>query len=118
MIRGTEPGTFARLVYHNTRPLTVNRPSATFRPGGILLTTVCAWGGCAIFGASVWWYPLFFVAVLAALLLADTLTGIYNTLLELKVLDSLPSGGHRDHGCETCDEEDEQGEEGAGEPVG
>ena len=108
LIKGTEPGTFARLAYHNTRLLTNNGNRATLGFGGALLTTVLAWGTVWIFRFPVWYYPVAWVLILTGLLTADSVIGIRNTLMELKVLDSL--GDHYDHRCETCEEEGEQGE--------
>ncbi len=116
LIRGTEPGTFIRLVYHNTKPLTVNRPVATFRFGGLLWAVGITWAFSLWLNIDVIWFPLGVVYALLVFLLGDVLIGTWNTLLELKVLDSI--GDHHDHSSEAGDEEGEQGEEGEGSSIG
>lgn len=114
LIKNTEPATFARLVYHNTKPLTVNRPVGTFRFGGLLWAVVIAWCVMLIIGLPVVWLPAFIALALLSFLLGDIVFGTLNTLTELKVLNSMEA--FHDHSSKAGQEEGElpEGEDGEG----
>lgn len=117
LIKNTEPMTFVRLVYHNTKPLTVNRLAATFRFGGLLIAVVIAWCGCVVTGLSVLWFPAYLVLVMLALLALDTTIGLCNTLLELRVLDTMEVGDGKRSTASAEEDEQGEGDEGEGSPV-
>jgi hypothetical protein len=117
LIKNTEPATFARLVYHNTKPLTVNRPVGTFRFGGLLWAVGIAWVCMLIMRLHVLWFPLCLACVLGVFLAFDILIGTLNTLTELKVLNSMEA--FHDHSGEAGQEEGglQEGEDGTGAGV-
>lgn len=106
LIRGTEPGTFFRLIWHNTLPELTRKPSSTFRGGGMLLASFSAYCWGMFFGLSLREYPFAWAGATLFLFLLDLMVGTARTLGWLRQLDSI-GGKHRDNGSKTSTQEGE-----------
>lgn len=115
LIQNTEPGTFLRLSLYNTRLLTRKNSFSTLRGGGLLLEVALAWAVSTGFHAPVIWFPAFLAGATGLLLGADFAIGVRNTMIELKVIDTMEDS--RDNSSEAREQEgesrDEEGEGGA-----
>jgi hypothetical protein len=115
LIRNTEPVTFARMVYYNTKPLTRDRSCASLRFGGLLAEVFCAWILMVFAHLSILLFPVCLLWAMVVFLLGDTVIGTLNTLTELHVLDTMEVAC--DHGGEEGEEEGEPGDEGGDCPI-
>lgn len=111
LIKGCEPKTYFRLVYYNTKPLTTSTRTGTFKFGGLLVSVLTSYFIVLGFHLPFPWFMAVLASMMLLLLCFDTALGMYNTNIELKVLDTItPTGGNYGNSGPKGKEEGEQGE--------